>query len=163
MGASDAYCLNYFHSGSGSCEEHYAGVCVNHRSCCPPLPNGLMCSRAYARQLQYLKKRIEIVNNERQILKQQWQEFKAQHEAVENMLADNEEGQTMAKERRACLQSQISHQVGELRKLQGERYRLLCSVRPVNAKQFHDEVTSCLMSKMDLMEELALKGLPRAG
>jgi hypothetical protein len=122
-----------------------------------------MCSRKFARQLQYLRKRIQIVEGERVVLKRQWEEFKTQHEVVENMLVNNEEGQTMAKERRTCLQSQISHQLGELRKLQGERYRLLSGIRPINAKHFHEQVTACLMNKMALLEELAMNGMRESG
>ena len=163
LGATEAYCKDYFHSGAGSCEEHFAGVCVDHRGCCAALPHGLMCSRKFARQLQYLRKRIQIVEGERVVLKRQWEEFKTQHEVVENMLVNNEEGQTMAKERRTCLQSQISHQLGELRKLQGERYRLLSGIRPINAKHFHEQVTACLMNKMALLEELAMNGMRESG
>lgn len=121
----------------------------------------LPCS--YRRNLQYLRKRIEIVEAERVTLKRQWEEFKTQHEAAEGMLSNNEEGMQMAKERRVCLQSQISHQLGELRKLQGERYRLLSGVRPVNAKRFHDELTSCLLEKMAILEKIVVGGLESGG
>lgn len=115
-----------------------------------------MCARKYGRKLQYLRKRIELVEAERKTLKEQWTSFKIQQESVENMLANNEEGQTLVRERRACFQHQISHKLGELRKLQGDLYRLLSGVKPIDAARFHEEITSCLLTKMSLLEELVL-------
>jgi hypothetical protein len=154
LGASEEFCRDYFHSGAGVCEEEFGGVCVEHRSSHFALPPGLMCARKYGRKIQYLRKRMEIVEIERKTLKDQWQEFKSKHEMVENMLSNNEEGQLMVRERRACLQTQISHKHGELRKLQGEMYRLLSGVKPVDASRFHEEVVTCLLTKTALLEEL---------
>lgn len=156
LGASEEYCRNYFHSGAGVCEEEYGGVCVEHRAAHFALPAGLMCARKYGRKIQYLRKRIEMVEAERKTLKDQWNEFKSKHEVVENMLSNNEEGQAMVRERRACFQNQISHKLGELRRLQGEMYRLLSGVRPIDAGRFHEEMVACLLTKMALLEELVL-------
>lgn len=156
LGASEEYCRGYFHSGVGVCEEEYGGICVEHRAAHFALPPGLMCARKYGKKIQYLRRRIEMVETERKNLKDQWQEFKSKHEAVENMLANNDEGQAMVRERRACFQNQISHKLGELRKLQGEMYRLLSGVRPIDASRFHEEMTTCLLTKMALLEELVL-------
>lgn len=138
------------------CEERFGDVCVEHRPTCFAMPEGLMCARKYGRKLQYLRKRIEMVEAERRALKDQWQEFKSQQETVENMLANNEEGQTMVRERRACFQHQIAHKLGELRKLWGELYRLLSGVRPIDAARFHDEMATCLLTKMALLEEIIM-------
>lgn len=45
MGASEEYCRTFFDSGAGVCEAHYAGVCVEHRTCVVQLPQGMMCER----------------------------------------------------------------------------------------------------------------------
>lgn len=140
------------------CEEEFGGVCVEHRPTPFALPPGLMCARKYGRKLQYLRKRIELVEAERKTLKEQWNAFKSQQEPVENMLTNNEEGQSLVRERRVCFQHQISHKLGELRKLQGDMYRLLSGIKPIDAVRFHEEMTACLLAKMALLEEIVLGG-----
>lgn len=156
LGASEDFCKTYFDSGAGVCVEEFGGVCVDHRCTQFALPKHLMCATKYRRKFQYLKKRLEIVEAERKKLKEQWTDFRQKHEMVESMLANNEKGQQMVKEKRAQLQSQISHQLGEHRKLQGELYRFLSGVRPIDASSFHDEVVSCMLSKTKILEELVL-------
>jgi hypothetical protein len=71
---------------------------VEHRVVAAPLPDDMMCLCKYALRLQYLKKRIKMVDGERNALKRQWEEYKMLHEAAEAMLSNNEEGPSMARE-----------------------------------------------------------------
>ena len=92
MGTTEEYCQEYFAGGAGVCEDECGGICLQHRSCLPPLPPGRMCVKRYGMKLRVLRRKLDIVEGERATLKRQWDEFKGSHEDVENMLTNNESG-----------------------------------------------------------------------
>ena len=92
MGTTEEYCLEYFAGGAGVCEDECGGICMQHRSCLPPLPPSRMCVKRYGMKLRVLRRKLDIVEGERATLKRQWDEFKGSHEDVENMLTNNESG-----------------------------------------------------------------------
>jgi hypothetical protein len=88
MGASPAYCEQYFQSGGGTCERIVAGECVRHRSCQAPLPCGKMCSVEYGETAAILQRRTLQIETERKDLRKAWESLKEEQTAV-CLLADS--------------------------------------------------------------------------
>ena len=163
LGASEAYCEEYFALGKGECKEKFGGICMCHDPGSPPLPSGLICDQKFKTRFNFLTRRMEFVEEERKNLKQQWTDLKTAQLPAEKMLANNQEGEDMARQRKNFLSSQIMHKLGELRGLQDEMYKHLTgNVRRVNAKEFHERVTELLLEKMDILGQLAVGRRVRA-
>ena len=70
MGASEAYCTNYFKSAGGECLKKCGSMCISHSACCAPLPPNKMCAKEFGKRVCILNREILAVETERENLKQ---------------------------------------------------------------------------------------------
>jgi hypothetical protein len=88
LGASGEYCLSYFQSGGGICERIIGKQCVKHRSCAPPLPEGVMCSVEYGQAAGLLRQQVQAVEAERLRYRREWESLKEEQAGL-RFLADS--------------------------------------------------------------------------
>jgi hypothetical protein len=174
LGATPAYCLQYFQSGGGVCDRIIGGKCVNHRAVPPPLPAGKVCSSEFAKIATDLRRRVSEVETERRRLKREWDMLKAEQQAaafqedpVMRLVSWHKSQsyyyyaltacttQESITERKATVRNDMTHCFKELRVLMGERLVLLES-EPVDAIVWHDTVSSLLVEKIAVLEKLKL-------
>lgn len=60
LGATDAYCREFFQTGGGVCELVVGRRCKRHRACRACLPPGKMCSIEFGQRALELRKQVPV-------------------------------------------------------------------------------------------------------